>query len=307
MVAGQTPSEWDHFLRSLQERYGSGPVRLESEYGAFESFARSLPEDAVIPLLLNAYDRYRDLCLSDHDAPLVRDCYSILIRTILQRKPPVTETHALAILRSAYHACGHGDDVSPPIEFALGVFENKPYSSELFAAVSCYREALRHVRASSAFNTKRRIELVLWHDPSRVLPKCHSRRIQLALAAMSERQRSAWQMLLRHQSLAMGPSPGQAWFREAQRRICAIEACDFVARLDEWFTFPTSEPVVITGTGSHILRTLMWAGSLVPDQRVPSILRRTKAVRWKGDGSAKVIAALQWIESREQSLQRTHS
>lgn len=302
MLSPQTSSAWTQFLHSLQERYGSGSAWLEDEYQSFKEFVGNVPAEDLVPLLLEAYSQYRYLWTTDHGLNVERSIYSILIRFILERKPPVTEEQSFAILRSAYHACGHGGDVAPPLEFALQFYENRPYSRELFDAVNCYRKVLGPLRARGASDAKRKIELLMWHDPQRILHKCYSSRIQLALREMSDSERIPWHVLLRHYSLVMGPSPGKPWFQEARRRLSSLTTEDFVARLDEWFAFPENDLVLITGTGSNVLRTLMWTAALVPDERVPKILRRIKFVHWKDTGSAaKLISALRLIETKGKS------
>ena len=219
-----------------------------------------------------------------------------------QLQPPATEEQSFAILRSAYHACGHGGDVAPPLEIALQFYENQPYSRELFDAVNCYRKFLGPLRARSASDAKRKIELVMWHDPQRILDKCYSSQIQLALAAMPNSEWVRWHMLLRHYSLVMGPSPGKLWSQEAQRRLNAVPTQEFVTRLDEWFAFPEYDVVSITGTGSNVLGTLIWTATLVPDERVLKILRRIKFVRWKDAGSStKLTSAPRLIETKGSS------
>jgi hypothetical protein len=291
---------WANFVMSIRKQYGDGPVWLSEEYGRFDAFAASLSQDALPSLLIHAYQRFRVLDSSKDEEFAESACSSILISTILRRAPAVSEAQALTILTVAHHYCGHGSDVNPPLDLALGFFKDRPYSFKLFDAASCYRDCLRKVRAIAALNTRRRLIWILWHDPRKIERTCHTRHIQIALREMSEPKRTNWEMLFRHSSLSLGAKSGKQWLQKSRELLERIGIDEFIERLNNWFTFP-EEAITVGNAGCAMMRTLIWCGLAANDERALPILRRLKKASWKKSSAGarrKLYLALDWVEAR---------
>jgi len=280
--SGPTSLEaWSQLISAAKSRYGEKRVWLSGEHFRIAQFVDGLPATDLPLLLIHANQRYRALDPTKDDEYIESACCSILISTIHGRVPTASESEALAILSTAYHHCGHGSDVAPPLDLALSFYVNRLYSLELMDAASRYRDSLRKVRARATVNTRRRLLWIIWHDPRKIERACHTRKIQLALSAMDEARKLAWEMLFRHNSLSVASKPGKEWLRRAQELLAAIEPIEFVERLDEWFTFDEQTEVSVGYTGWAMLRTLIWCGYLTTDQRVLPILCRLRTAKWK--------------------------
>jgi hypothetical protein len=289
---------WNAFVQELLARHKACPFDLGRDAQRFTDFVDRLPGPERIPLLLHAYDCYRDLntCgLSGQEDAFQNSCYSILISTILGSKIRPDEAEALEILRKSYHRCGHGSDVEPPLALADRAFRNRPYSQALFDAVGVYRETLLRTRSTTASNVKRKLNWVLWHDGRYIEKRCCTRRIQIAIHAMDPQIAFAWQWLLRNTAAGLNSAPGKAWVKEGKKRLSQIGEEEFLRRLDEWFKFHEEEPA-LSPAGSAILRLLVWYGSLIDVDRSHPLLVRIVHVHWAKPGPAlKVISALAWL------------
>jgi hypothetical protein len=297
---------WNAFVKELQAKRETDSFVLNSEIKRIAEFVRLLPGAKRIPLLLKAYDSYRELstCNFHHQAGhFHRSCDSILISTILTSKIRPNEAEALEILRRSYHQCGHGSDVEPALAFAETVFQNRPYSQPLFDAIAVYRETLRATRSSAAFNVKRKLTWLLWHDPRYIEKECCTGRIQRSIHAMEPQRAFAWQWLFRNIAPGLNSTPGKAWLKEGRKRLSPIGDEEFLRRLDQWFTFPDKH-TILSPAGSAMLRLLIWYGSLVDVERSLPILVRIVHVHWqKPEPAQKVIFALAWLLREHQSLQ----
>jgi hypothetical protein len=279
---------WNEFLQELRTKSDSGPFELRREVDRFAEFVGRVPDAERIPLLLHAYDCYRELSACSHREnaqPFERSCYSILISYILHSKIRPNESEALEILRKSYHQCGHGSDVEPPLTLAEGVFRNRPYSLALFDAVMAYQETLRPTKSATAFNVKRKLNWILWHDPRHIEKRCCTGHIQRSIHAMEPQTAFAWQWLLRNTAAGLNSTPGKAWLKEGKKRLSQIGEEEFLRRVADWFTFPTGR-TSLSPSGSAIFRLLVWYGSLVDvDRSLPLFVRITN-VSWVQRGPA---------------------
>lgn len=295
---------WERFRESLPKDGGC------LDASRFRDFVAGVPGDERIALLVHAYVRYRELsesCSGEGSA------YSVLISSILAGGIRPDKAGAIAILRGAYHRCGHGSDVVPPVTLAEQAFAGEPYSEELFDAVRVYRQTLRPLGTAQAWEAKRRLDWILWHDPRNVGKACCTSPIQRAIHAMPEGERFAWQGLLRHYSAGMNSAPGKAWKAEGLRRLSSIGATAFFARFEEWFELREPEQR-LTPPGSAMLRLLLWYGGLADPPRTVRAAARVVRVRWiKPEPAAKLIAAYRAlggeypeasVEADEENLRR---
>jgi hypothetical protein len=291
-------ARWNTFVQTLPAQSVSGRPDLAGEVERFREFVRQTPDPERIPLLLHAYDRYRELgsiCGTDPAQRFESSCYSILISTILESKIRPTQEEAAVILRRSYHQCGHGSDVEPPLALAERAFRNHSYSDALFDAVAAYYETLRPTRSTTASNVKRKLKWVLWHDARRIEKSCCTRHMQNAIHAMPSPQPFAWQWLLRNTAPGLNSSPGKGWIKEGKKRLSPIGEEEFLRGLDQWFNFPDAK-TTLSPAGSAMLRLLVWYASLVDVNRSLPILVRFTRVSWvKRNPALKVVAALAWL------------
>ena len=291
---------WDKFAAELFADHKARRFSFLDSSSRFRTFVESIPEDERIPLLLETYGCYRSLgatCASGEPKDYFwTSANSILISTLLGFIPKVTEAEACSILRSAFHYCGHGGDVEPPVTLAEKAFAGERYTVELFDAVRAYQAALKGIRSVVANNVKRRLQWILWHDSRKIIRTCWMGRVQRSLAAMPDDRRFVWEWLLRNTSGSANGAPGETWLKEAEKRIAMIDHVEFLAFLDEWLVFPAGETIALSTTGSCVLRLLVWYAGLVDLQKSLPILVRLADVRWcQKEPARKVIGGLSWL------------
>jgi hypothetical protein len=279
---------WEAYAAALHGEFDRQSPGNDSEffrlYGRFREFVAELTKNDRIPLLIHAYQQYQEcgsLDASERDSYFWHSAYSILISALFGAGLTPNEAEACAILRSAFHYCGHGDDVMPPIELAEKAFRNRPYSGELFDAARVYRERLGSLAAVRVQAARRRLDLLLWHDVTRPLRGCWTSRIQLAISAMSAQEALRWHLLLRNVSPGLWKSgQGKGWSEEAHRRLADLGGDTFLHRLDQWFVFGEQESIRLSVAGGDILRLLILYAGLVRQDRGLPILTRLTRVRW---------------------------
>jgi hypothetical protein len=291
---------WDLFLAGLRSEYEGKQLDFTRAIPQFREFAKQLPDNARIPQLLETYEQYRGLgegCrLPNAEGYFESSAYSILISELLKLKLKPSAEQACAILRTSFHYCGHGGDVDSPVTLAEKAFEEKPYTPEFFDAVRAYQKVLKGTRSTSAQNVKRRLQWILWHDPKEIDTKCWMGRAQVAIFALSPMERFAWEWALRNTTATMNGAAGKAWLKEGDKRLARLGEAEFLARLDEWLRFPPEGAVLLSPTGSCVLRLLVWYGSLVDVRKSLPILLRLADVPWeKREPASKVIGALSWM------------
>jgi hypothetical protein len=297
---------WHKYISRLRADFDAQPpcglhdfFRL---FGRFREFVADLPAGDRIPTLIFAYQRYQECGESkcpDRDRYFWNSAYSILISSLLSARLAPSKLEACAILQNAFHYCGHGSDVLPPVKLAERTFRSQPYSTELFDAARMYRERLRPLRAVSVQSAKQRLDLLLWHDLRYPVRGCWTNRIQLAIHGMTDREALAWQWLLRHTVPGSRSSlQAQQWSEEARSRLDRLGEDRFLARLDEWFVFSDEERVRLSTAGSHMLRQLVLYSAVMERRRSSPIVARLANVRWsKEDWMTKTADALARVTS----------
>ena len=97
----------------------------------------------------------------------------------------------------------------------------------------------------------------------------------------------------------MGDDPGKRWFVKMESLLAAIDPADYVARVDEWFSFPAQKRLPLKGEGVGIFRTLIWTGLITSDSRVTPILTRIRNVSWHATAvERRLKRTLDWTVSR---------
>src|SRR4051812_42699172 len=145
---------WEQFVAELRADYDTKRLDLTQSIPRFREFAKSVPDDARLPLLLATYDRYRNLgpgCrLAGSPDYFDSSAYGILISELLRLKLKPTSQEACAILSKSFHYCGHGGDVDPPVTLAEKAFEERAYTPEFLDAVRAYQGVLKGTRSTTA-------------------------------------------------------------------------------------------------------------------------------------------------------------
>ena len=114
-------------------------------------------------------------------------------------KLPFAEQDLCDILRLSKHGCGHGTDVSSPIELAAAHMANHEFSPDLLCAVSAYIDGLKGIGSIQAKTAKRRAAILFLLDRSDVLgmpgknKKVWSQRFTSDLATMAPGERREWE------------------------------------------------------------------------------------------------------------------
>jgi hypothetical protein len=292
--------QWNDFLAPLRAAHDAHRLSFDHEKDRFREFVRSIAKEERIPLLIWANERYKALGPSEgysHEHYFWSSSYGILISTLLTEKDLVpSDAQVYAILRGAFHYCGHGCDVDTPVKLAEKVFENRPYNAELFDSAMVYRETLRPLQSIASQNTKKMLDWMFWHDTRKPVKNCWTARIQSTLAGINPEEAFAWQWMLRHTAGGLNAAPGKSWLKEAEKRFKKLGESAFLPRLAAWFDFPENEPVRLTPVGSSMLRVLVWYAGFVDSTRTLPILVRVAGVQWaKRDPAQKVVNAVAWL------------
>ncbi len=285
---------WVAFMAALLEEKKGPFFASRQDFERFGKFVELVPKCERIPLLLHAYDRYRELSVGNGGA-FDLSCWSILISTTLCSGIEPNGDEAVQILRRSYHRCGHGNDVDPPVSLAEKAFAGKPYTRELFDAAAVYRQTLRVSRSSKAANVKQKLSWILWHDPARIEKRCVTRRIQLAIHSMEPDLAFRWQWFLRNTQTSMHAGASKSWCAEAGKRVQGIGEEEYLRRMDDWLTMQEGE-VELSPAGSSVLRLLVWYGYVVsPERSLPILVRLARAKWQKKAPVGKVMGALAWL------------
>ncbi len=220
----------------------------------YARFWASVPGPERVPMLLEILRRYRACRVESAGTCLDRSFALNELTTHVYRlgiSPSAEE--ACAILRTAYHTCGHGTDVKPPLELALAHFRGTPYTNELFASLRAYRESLRHSRGVVAQDVKGKIGVILWQDlrPSHEWSRCVTSAIRESMCGMPKAERSRWLALSQSFRHTVAVEPPKKW--DPPR----IE--DFAERMKACLgSALTGAGLGLTAAGSHILKNLVW-------------------------------------------------
>lgn len=84
---------------------------------------------------------------------------------LFTRKLPFEERDICALLLTSEHTCGHGADVTPPLDIAQSYMRKHGFSEPIAAAAREFIDALRGVGSSQAHFAKRRAAIMLLADP----------------------------------------------------------------------------------------------------------------------------------------------
>lgn len=276
---------------------------------------RQAPADMRIPLLIETLEHYRNLCGGEiREAPLddpvamirsgkgLNDLIIAAYRLASGREAKKLcmvpdEQQSLAILRAAHHYCGHGEDTTPPLRFALRHFRGKLYSDALFDSLRVYRECLAHTKHTATQGLKAEIDLILWQDLRTTDNGCWSSRIRSGLRALKGAELTRWKLLFQGFCYSTIPAPPRHW--RAGDAVSAIGRDRCAEVLLHWIDHEVAGPQVLTSPGSAVVKNLVWLAELLGRPDLDQALHRVVFLPWKrAQPAGKVAVALAWLWSR---------
>jgi hypothetical protein len=288
---------WASYVLPLRDEYlrqrPADRIQFFRDYGRFKDFVAELPAGQRIPLLIHAFEQYRDIQSWDESAAdrfFWSTSFAILIGRILASKLNPTAAEACLILGLASRRIAESYDPLRPIEIAEQTFRNKTYPRDLFDAARAYREALATVQTTEGRKARKLLDRILWHDPRLPSKGCWTNRIQRAIAAMSAEEAAAWQWMLR-QSLPgnLASRSGANWLADSRRRLSALGVDRFLQRVDEWFDFRAEELIRTNPQGNHTLCLLVLYCGFTDRARTAPIIARLATARFSERARMKKV------------------
>jgi hypothetical protein len=287
----------------------------EARYSFGMNLWRQAPADMRIPLLIETLECYGNPCgVEIKDAPLddpvamirsgrgLNDLIIAAYRLASGREAKKLcmapdEQQSFAILRAAHHYCGHGEDTTPPLRFALRHFRRKLYSEEFFDSLSAYRECLAHTKHTATQRLKAEIDLILWQDLRVSDSGCWTARIRSGLRGFQGAELALWRFLFQRFCYSTIPAPPRHWRIENAVNAIGHDRCAEV--LLEWIAEETSDHPVLTASGSAVVKNLVWLAELLRCADLDRALHRVLFLPWKkAQTASKVAVALAWLWSR---------
>ncbi|MBN8731261.1 MAG: hypothetical protein J0L64_12020 [Acidobacteria bacterium] len=292
--------------RKLEAFLDTYPAFSKEGPTACAEFWHALPPPEWGDMLIEVLTRYRRLHqqrvpLEDQSQHGLSCALNELASVCYSLQPQLTEEHALAVLRTSFHTCGHGTDTRPPLDLALQHFDSKPYTPELFEAARAYRKALSHSRAITAQALKTRIEFILWQDwnNSRKWKTCWATHIRASITAMPAAERVLWSALFQRFSPLPWTTPQPQWREACLPALERIPAGAFSQRVIQWMGQPslTARPAIST-PATHALKNLIWCAAFLQDAELDRSFMSLVDIRWKcSEPMNKVAGALAWLWS----------
>jgi hypothetical protein len=183
-------------------------------------------------------------------------------------KLPVSEADLCALLRTARHTCGHGEDVRPPVKLARDYMRREGYSPAIMAAIEDFRDALPAARAARIHNIRRAIDLFAVLSP-KAKPKRGLRPwtadVADHLAGLPAEELRHWQQLMLGMVVREQHRMPATWKRVATAFIDEVGPGLVAARLQEFWPARHAEVSLKQG-GAQLLKHFLWTLSLLPDQ-----------------------------------------
>jgi hypothetical protein len=254
---------WDQYLHALRTSQSAAPggPHYFHDRGEVKTFVDRLPQDERIPLLLTAFERYREKA-----DPCLRNDYGRLVDLLLFARLKPSDAEACVMIGAA--CAGEEWDPAKPLEIAERAFRNRAYPNDLFDCARAYRDELEPRRTPRTKRARDTVALLLWHDVRHPARGCWMAGVQRAIAAMDKDEAFAWQWLLRN------ARRGKTWSEEARSRLEILGAGRFLDRLDTWFRFPPGARIRLSFAGTHYLQLLALYCGLTDRARASPILGR---------------------------------
>ncbi len=223
------------------------------------------------------------------------------------RRLPYEESDVCALLESSRHACGHGSDVTPPLDIAHAYMQRHGFSERIAAAMRQFLETLDGVGSAQANFGRRRAAILLLADPMEAAnaESGWSAHFRKTLRGLPDAERAAWQrfvLAMTANDIYIAPA---TWRKPAARLLSALGPEVVLQRIDEW-TAVEDQPkqlTVRTG-GSHLLKQFIWLLDSIAadDARQPqcdALVKRLVRSDWRPkERAAKFMIAAGYYLSR---------
>lgn len=229
------------------------------------------------------------------------------IASDLFRRPlPFSERDICEILETTRHDCGHGRDVAPPFDLAVGYARKHGLSAKLLEAVKLYVGRLEGLKSIIAQGVKRKAELLFTLDGACGKQRCWSERFRKGLSDLSESQQKDWRaMIVQMDAVEFGRNQ-KDWKTKAPQIIETLGAKHILTCLSAWWPSPVESPVCPLETGgSYLLQHFVWLLDVIAHERrharrCDALIVQLGQLDWKPRERAQkvMVAATHYLEQR---------
>lgn len=213
------------------------------------------------------------------------------LATELSSKPRRLELSSeavCALLHVSRHECGHGDDVTAPLELARLVALQTGYRQPIGEAVRDYADALFGGSVKATL-VKRRAALfaVLEPAPISVLPaRSWMHQMRARLARLTGAERRGWEHLILTIKVSEVMTMSWPWAKAATPVLAELGHEHVHRRLTAWWPAPTyaeaSRPTVELGTsGGQLVKHFIWLLTLTDHPQKLELAERLLHVDWR--------------------------
>lgn len=239
-----------------------------------------------------------------------------LVCHLYKRNLPYTENDICEILRFSRHGCGHGNDVTPPVDILLAYVRKHGVTVNLIDALRAFLTGLKTVSSAQAWHLKRKAAVILLLDlndpPGKGAKACWSDGLRQSLLSLPAAESRRWQDLILRVSVHDQVRMPRAWARTAHQFLAELGTDRVVARLREWFPEPRQGVLFPVQTGgSHLLKHFVWVLESIPGEHetkpeCDELVRRLAFMDWKPRERAVKfqIAAASYLAARPPAVAR---
>jgi len=227
---------------------------------------------------------------------------------LYSRKLPFEESDVCALLATSRHGCGHGSDVSPPLDIAQSWMQRNGYSEPIMRATREFIGSLRGVGSAQANFAKRRSAIMLLAEPSEAEGSegGWSKHFRAVLRAMTATERAEWQRIIFNMKANDVYTPPAVWKKHARRLLSGLGHNVTLEHIQRWILIPADPAFATVRTGgSHVLKHLVWLideSSLDPDSLLvcDGLATRLTAIDWSPTDRASkfMIAVANYLKGR---------
>lgn len=249
--------DWvDELLARL--RTGTPPDRA-----LFLAEAAALPLPIQVGVLKECVERMPALRSEDarHASWVAGSALYDLACHLYGRELPYEEDDVCALLQRSRHACGHGEDVTQPLDIAQSYMREHGFSEVIAAAARQFLDGLKGVGSSQAHFAKRRAAIMLLADPTE-RPGDESgwgAHFRAGLRDLPGPERSEWQRLVLSMKANDVYVPPAVWQKPARTLLAALPSNVVLDRIERWISVENSPELRTVRTGgSHVLKHLVW-------------------------------------------------
>jgi len=210
------------------------------------------------------------------------------LQGLVRRTLPKIDEMSLESLLGALTAGGGSTKL---IQLSQSYVAKNGWHPDLVKALREWAQTLYGSTSDQADRMK--VEWLLWFEDAVPIDPaaCWSHRIKQDLRAMPPQERAHWIALLDNHTFVVTGKPPVKWLKAAAVVFPPLGVAAFRGRFTSWFEpFENGEPLRLTTTGRHILRSLMWYALLAKDADVDAALLAFANAKWKTKEVAKRAA-----------------